>query len=239
MASLGGLVAGVAHEINTPIGVGVTAASHLQEEVKSFAKKASESQLTRRDLSNFIEDAEESTRIILSNLERAAIQIRSFKQVATDQSVEAKREFFVKEYLSEIILSLRPQLKKTKITVDIDCDEAARVNSYAGAFSQIVSNLVTNSLRYAFDENEEGNITLSYKVQGSTGFLEYIDTGKGMEPEVLKNIYEPFFTTGRDKGGTGLGMHIIYNVVTQKLQGKISCQSSPGYGIHVVIGFPL
>ena len=239
MASLGGLVAGVAHEINTPIGVGVTAASHLQEQVKTFSKKADEGQLTRRNLADFLDDAEESTRIILSNLEKAALQIRSFKQVATDQSVEEKREFFVKEYLEEILLSLRPQLKKTKINVVLDCDESLRVNSYAGAFSQIVSNLVTNSLRYAFDENDEGTIKLSYKTQGSTGFLEYIDSGKGMEPNTLQNIFEPFFTTGRGKGGTGLGMHIIYNVVTQKLKGKISCQSSPGEGVHFVIGIPL
>ena len=239
MASLGGLVAGVAHEINTPIGIGVTAASHLQEEVKAFSKKANENQLTRRGVADFIADAEESAKIILSNLERAALQIRSFKQVAIDQSIEEKRDFFVKEYLEEILLSLRPQLKKTKIEVVLKCDETLSVHSYAGAFSQIISNLITNSINYGFDENESGVITLIYKTKGSTGFLEYVDSGRGMEDEVLKNIFEPFYTTGRDKGGTGLGMHIIYNLVTQRLQGKISCQSSPGEGIHIVIGFPL
>ncbi len=231
MASLGELVAGVAHEVNTPIGIGVTAASHLHDSVEQIKSKALENRLTRGELADFMQEAEESSTIILSNLEKAALQIRSFKEVAVDQTLEEKRIFNVCEYLDEIFLSLRPKLKKTSHEIRIDCDKNLVINSYAGVFSQIISNFVTNSLRYGFADGEAGQIKVSVIKRNDRLILEYSDNGRGMEPSEVKKIFDPFFTTGRDKGGTGLGMHIVYNLVTQKLSGTIQCASQPGQGV--------
>jgi predicted ATPase/signal transduction histidine kinase len=238
MAALGGLVAGVAHEINTPIGIGITAASLLAEKVEKFFDSYTTGKIKRSELEKFLDTAMQSSNMILANLTRAANLIHSFKEVAVDQSSELKRTFKVKEYLEEILTSLTVKLKKTKHQVEIDGEENIVLDSYPGVFSQIVTNLVMNSLLHAYDGDDAGIISFGFKLEGDRLIFEYADNGKGIPQENLNKIFEPFFTTKRAQGGTGLGLHIIYNLVTQKLKGTITCQSQVGSGTKFIIQFP-
>lgn len=239
MAALGGLVAGVAHEINTPVGVGVTAISHLEMRTQELAAKYAEGNLARSDLEQYLQTAKESSAMILTNLNRAANLIRSFKQVAVDQSVEEKRRFNLKEYLNDILLSLRPQLRKTGHHILINCPDDIEIISYPGVFSQIVSNFIMNSLIHGFEHCKKGEITLDLSVDNTSLHFKYSDNGKGMERKHLSKIFDPFFTTKRTQSGTGLGMHIVYNLITQQLHGIISCESVPGKGTTFYIDIPI
>ena len=238
MAALGGLVAGVAHEINTPIGIGITAASLLAEKVTKFFDLYSKGQIKRSELEKFLDTAMQSSNMILSNLTRAAELIHSFKEVAVDQSSELKRTFNVKHYLEEILTSLTAKLRRTKHKVEIKCDENIVLDSYPGVLCQIVTNLVLNSLIHAYDPEDEGILTFDIMLEGDRLIFEYGDNGKGITPQNLSKIFEPFFTTKRGQGGTGLGLHIIYNLVTQKLKGTISCESQVEKGTRFLIEFP-
>lgn len=238
MASLGGLVAGVAHEINTPVGIGVTAASHLEQKTQAVLVEYRAGGLKRASLEGFLSICDESTRMILSNLRRASDLIRSFKQVAVDRSTEERRTFPLRSYLEEVLLSLRPHLKKTAITVEISCDEGLQVDSYPGAFSQILTNLVMNSLAHAYEPGQKGVIRIEADLAGGRLNLAYSDDGKGIAPEHLDKIFEPFYTTKRGRGGTGLGLHIVYNIVTQKLGGTVVCKSAPGQGATFTFSIP-
>lgn len=238
MTALGGLVAGIAHEINTPIGVGIAAASLLAEKVTQFCDIYSNGQIKRSQLENFLDITLQSSNMILANLTRAADLIHSFKEVAVDQSSELKRTFYLKNYLEEILTSLTAKLRTTKQTVKVNCDENIILDTYPGVFSQIVTNLVMNSLIHAYEPNDEGVLTLDFQLDGELLVFEYADNGKGITPENLSKIFEPFFTTKRGQGGTGLGLHIIYNLVNQKLQGTIKCQSQLGNGTNFLIKFP-
>jgi len=239
MASLGGLVAGVAHEINTPIGIGVTASSHLQQKLEELKKQYIDGQMTRPDLENYLSTAQESGQIIFANLNRAAELIQGFKQVAVDQSSEIKRRFNLSEYIDEILISLRPKLKKTKHEVRVTCPEDLVIDSFPGAFSQIVTNFVVNSLIHGFDGIENGHINIDVRVQGSRILFVYQDDGVGVTEDVRDKIFEPFFTTKRGLGGSGLGTHVVYNLITQVLSGSIECNSAVGGGIRFDIDLPL
>jgi len=238
MAALGGLVAGVAHEINTPIGIGITAASLLAEKVTKFVELYTNGQIKRSELEKFLDTAMQSSNMILSNLTRAAELIHSFKEVAVDQSSELKRTFNLKNYLEEILISLSAKLKRTKHKIEIKCDENIVLNSYPGVLCQIVTNLVLNSLIHAYDREDAGILTFNFKLEGERLIFEYADNGKGIAPENLSKIFEPFFTTKRAQGGTGLGLHIIYNLVTQQLNGTIRCESQAQQGTRFMIEFP-
>lgn len=239
MASLGGLVAGVAHEINTPIGIGVTAASHMIEEIKQLTVQLKSGELTQTSLEEFCEETKDASTILLNNLNRAADLVRSFKQVAVDQSSEGKREFNVAEYLGEILLNLRPQLKKTMHQIQIDCPQDVIIKSYPGAFSQIITNLVQNSLVHAFKDQPKGEISIKVSQETTGLVLQYADNGAGMTTEIVKRIYDPFFTTRRKDGGSGLGLHIVFNLIAQTLHGQIRCDSTPGSGTRFTIDIPL
>ena len=238
MASLGALVAGVAHEVNTPIGVGVTAASTLHAGAAELRRQYDAGGLRRSDLERFVAMADESSQIILRNLQRAADLVQSFKQVAVDQSSGERRVFPVRDYLDEILLSLGPRLKKTPHAVTLECPEALRADSYPGALAQIVTNLINNSLLHAWPGDARGAIRIEVREDAGTVLMDYRDDGVGIAPEHLARLFEPFFTTKRGAGGSGLGMHIVYNLVTQRLGGRIRVASEPGRGIHVHIGFP-
>ncbi len=239
MAALGSLVAGVAHEINTPVGVGVTAASHLDQKTQDIAKRYAEGAITRADLEEYLGLSSEATSMILTNLDRAANLIKSFKQVAVDQVSEECRTFNVKTYVEEILLSLRPKLKKTKLHVELRCDPELTIYSFPGAFSQILTNFIINSLKHAYDEGDAGTLTIDIVASGETLTLTYSDDGKGMPPEHLAKAFEPFFTTARGKGGSGLGLSIVYNIVAQTLGGRILCTSHPGQGTTLTVTIPL
>jgi ligand-binding sensor domain-containing protein/signal transduction histidine kinase len=238
MAALGGLVAGVAHEINTPLGVTVTAASHLQEEARRIGKLAASHALTPEELAEFHDTANESSEIILRNLNRADRLIKSFKQVAVDQSSEERRTIELGAYLNEILISLGPALKKTAHQVRIDCPTPVTLNTYPGAIYQIISNLLMNSIYHAFAPGQAGQITIAVKQAASQVELTYNDNGHGMSAEVRARIFEPFFTTRRGEGGSGLGMHVVYNLVTQLLKGRIDVSSAPEAGTTFAIVVP-
>jgi signal transduction histidine kinase len=171
----------------------------------------------------------------LTNLERAVELIQSFKQVAVDQSSESRRTFNLKSYLEEILLQLSPKLKATSHTFEIHGDPGLYLNSYPGAFSQIITNLVMNTLLHAYAPNQSGQIMLTFQQYEHQIVFEYEDDGQGIPPENLGKVFEPFFTTKRGQGGSGLGLHIVYNLVTQKLGGSIQCQSHPGKGTKFII----
>ena len=240
MAALGNLVAGMAHEINTPIGIGVTASSHITDITHLLEKKFDAGTIKKSDFVKYIEDTKESNVIMLTNLRRAADLIRSFKQIAVDQSSEELRQFEIGAYLQEVYNSLIPNFKKTLITVDIACPIAIFMESYPGALAQVLTNLMMNSLIHGFDEGDNGviNITATQNEKNSVTII-YKDNGKGMNQKTLSQIFDPFFTTKRSKGGSGLGMHLLYNLVSQKLKGSVTVDSSPGKGVSFVISLPL
>ena len=239
MAALGGLVAGVAHEINTPLGISITAVSHLDDSAQQFKSKFESGQLTKPDFLKFIETSDESIRILINNTGKAAELIKSFKQVAVDQSSEGKRAFDLKIYLDEILLSLKPKIKHSLHQIEVNCDKGIQINSYPGALSQIVTNLITNSLMHAFEKGVNGKIAINASTENDKVLLVYKDNGKGMSEDVLEHLFEPFFTTKRGSGGSGLGAHIMYNLVVQKLQGSIQCKSVLGEGVEYSISFPM
>jgi PAS domain S-box-containing protein len=239
MAALGGLVAGVAHEINTPLGIGVTAASHLEQHTRTFRRRAEEGRLTRSELQAFIDIADESADLILRNLHRADKLIKSFKQVAVDQSSEAQRRIDLAGYVEEILTSLRPSLRKSRHDVQAAIPPGILIDTLPGAIYQVVSNLIGNSLLHGFTDREGGGaIRIDARVEDDGVHIDYRDNGVGMSEDVCRRVFEPFFTTRRGSGGSGLGMHIVYNLVTQALGGSIACASAPGQGVHFAIVLP-
>lgn len=238
MASLGALVAGVAHEINTPLGISVTSVSLLREQVETIREKIDSRTMGRQEMGNMLQRFDETTLIALSNLERASKLVQSFKQVAVDQSVEELREMQLNDYLEELIFSLQPQFRNRAITVRLECPEAIMIYSYPGFIAQVATNLILNALIHAFEENDTGEITLTIQDEGEQIRLLFEDNGKGISEENLDKIFEPFFTTRRNQGGTGLGLHIIYNIITQQLKGSIICQSTLGSGTCFDIRLP-
>lgn len=225
MASLGRLVSGVAHEINTPVGVGVTTASYLEEEALKFKQTYENERMRRVDLEHFINLVSESSELLHSNLVRASELTRSFKEVAVDQTIDDKRSFDLCAYIEEILISLNPKLRNTRHHINLYCDKKIEINSYPSAFSQIITNFFMNSLIHGFDKFYPGLIEVHIIEEEGWLKIVYEDNGKGILKSHLSKIYEPFFTTNRSGGNSGLGLHIVYNLVTQKLKGKIHCET--------------
>jgi signal transduction histidine kinase len=238
LAALGGLVAGVAHEINTPVGISVTAASSLAQETAQMADKYKQNKISRAEFKDYLNTANQSAKLILANMERTATMVQSFKQVSIDQSTEQKRKFKLKEYSEDVLRSLYPRLKKKKVNIHLEIDDKLELNSFPGAFSQILTNLVLNSLVHGFEKTERGDIQIRAHIRGNNLELVYTDNGTGIPDEHRDKIFDPFFTTNK-KVGTGLGLHIAYNLVTQKLNGSISCESKPGEGVRFYISLPV
>ncbi|OMH33926.1 ATP-binding protein [Motiliproteus sp. MSK22-1] len=239
MAALGDLVGGIAHEVNTPLGNALTAASSLQETVEGLSSLYQKQKMTRSDLEYFLDHNNESAEILMTNLHRAVELIENFKEVSVDQSHVELRSFDVKDYLEKVLQSLKPKFKHTNHELVLDCPYSIEVTLYPGAFAQIISNLVMNSLIHGFDGIQSGRVDLKVRSDSNYLLLDYHDNGCGIEPDVLLRIYEPFVTTKRGKGGSGLGMNIVYNLVTRCPGGDIECRSSPGEGVHIRIRLPL
>ena len=239
LASLGGLVAGVAHEINTPLGISITSSSLMHEQLQDLRQKFKADSMKKSELEAFFEQAEASCHILNNNLKRASELVRSFKQVAVDQTADDYRTINVCAYLDEMLLSLGPSFKKSQITVDVECDPLIEVETHPGAIYQIVSNLLLNSMTHAYDPDEKGGITIKVSSDDSHIQLDYADDGKGIETENLQHIFTPFFTTRRGKGGSGLGLSIVYNLVTGTLKGNIQASSEPGQGARFHISIPV
>jgi len=239
MASLGGLVAGISHEINTPIGVGVTAASFLNDKTHELINMHQSSGMSKSNFENYLEDISEASNIVMTNLNRASDLITSFKRVAVDQSNEEKHSIIIREYLNSIVCSLAPKLKKTRHTISINCSDTLELNCFSGAFTQIFTNLIINSLLHGFEGINEGEITIDIeKTETQQVSISYQDNGKGIPAEDQSKIFEPFYTTKRGQGGTGLGLHIIYNLVTQKMGGTINLDSTVDQGVGFIIRLP-
>ncbi|MCL9780952.1 ATP-binding protein [Vibrio sp. S4M6] len=238
LAALGALVSGISHEINTPIGISLTAATHLIEETQQIVNQNEKGTVHQQDFDNFTEDTIEISNIIISNIERASELIKSFKGVAVDQTSEKMRTIEVKKYIDDIVLSLRPQLKKTNHEIRILCSATITANTIPGALSQILTNLIMNSVTHGFENIDKGTIEISVITRENDVEIEYKDNGIGMNDEHQKKIFEPFFTTKHGKGGSGLGMHIVYDLATKTLQGSISCRSTLGEGTVFTLTFP-
>jgi len=262
LASLGGLVAGVAHEINTPLGISVTATSHLDELIVRIRDKYASGSMKRSDLEHFLEDSDQTVKILFANVKRATELVQGFKMLAIDQVTEDQRKFRVKSYIDEVLLSLYPRIKSARVDVEVSCEEDLEIFSYPGALSQILSNLVVNALAHAFERGKKGNLYIDVRC-ASAGkesisrfskkhvktnaeaarddfvTVRFRDDGRGMAEAELGKIFEPFFTTKRGQGGSGLGLHIVYNLVTQTLRGRIRCLSQPGKGTEFIIDIPV
>ena len=238
MAALGGLVAGITHDINTPVGIGVTATSFLQERLDAIEHAYKEKTRSPKALEEFSKDAKQSTELLTSNLARASELVASFKQIAVDQASEAVRTINFKEYLGEVIRSLHPKIKKTQHQVDVNCPDNLVLNLPAGAISQIFTNLIMNSLIHGFEGVEKGTITIDVSENDGLVDINYRDNGRGVDAEQLDKLFDPFFTTKRDQGGSGLGTHITFNLVKQTLGGEIEVSSEPGQGLQYRITIP-
>ncbi|MPN11318.1 Sensor histidine kinase RcsC [bioreactor metagenome] len=220
------------------MGTGVTAASYLEQETHTIINQFKASMLKRSELDKYLNAADDATKIILLNLKRASELISSFKKVAVDRSSDAKQNFNIKKYIGAVILSLRPQLKKANHHIVVKCDDYIDLISYPGDFSHIITNLIINTLIHAYPSGIQGTITIDVSHQNDKLKLIYSDDGIGIPEKHLTKIFEPFFTTRRGHGGTGLGLNIIYNIVTQNLKGKILCTSQPNKGVTFTITIP-
>jgi signal transduction histidine kinase len=239
MAALGELVAGVAHEINTPIGIGITAASFLDVKTKEFEKKYKSGDLKKSELESHLNVLEDISKTILINMERAGELISSFKQIAVDQSNQKPRLFNLSEYIEGVILSLKPRFKDTDHKIEISCSDDIEIESFPGAFYQIMNNLLLNSLFHGFKNMDKGRIDMVFNLEHNYLNFIYKDNGVGMTSDQCMKIFDPFYTTTRGQGGTGLGMSIVFNLITQTLKGSIDCESPKKNGVTFEIKIPV
>jgi signal transduction histidine kinase len=240
LAALGGLVAGVAHEVNNPIGISLTVASSFARRTEMFeAELRSEGALRRSQLEDFIRTSRDASQQLVANLHRAGELIQSFKQVAVDRSHAERRQFSLGEATDQIIASLRPVLKRAPIELTLDVPEGLIIDGYPGSYGQILTNLFLNAVNHAFGDGRSGTISISARARGHDDVeIIFADNGAGMTPDVQRQAFDPFFTTRRNEGGTGLGLHIVYNLVTQQLGGRMMLESRPGQGTTFRIIMP-
>jgi signal transduction histidine kinase len=239
MASLGGLVAGIAHDVNTPLGVSVTATSFLQERINNLQLAYEDKKLTGSTMSSFITDAQQTLILLTNNLNRASELISSFKQVAVDQASEAEREINMRQYLGEVVHSLAPNLKKTQHNIEIHCPDDLVIHCAPGVIAQIFTNMIMNSLIHGFEFKTKGTIKIDITRNEKQLIINYEDDGKGLPEGTLEQHFDAFFTTRRGKGGSGLGTHIMYNLVTQTLRGEIEAFSKVHQGLRYHITIPM
>ena len=240
LAALGGLVAGVAHEVNNPIGISLTVASSFSRRAEMFeAELKSDSPLRRSQLEEFVRTSRDAAAQLVANLHRAGELIQSFKQVAVDRSHAERRQFSLSEATDQIIASLRPVLKKAPIALSVEVPEGLVIDGYPGSYGQILTNLFLNAANHAFADGRSGAITITAKPRGADDVeIIFADNGAGMTPDVQRQAFDPFFTTRRNEGGTGLGLHIVYNLVTQQLGGRMMLDSRLGQGTTFRIIMP-
>jgi two-component system, NtrC family, sensor kinase len=238
MAALGGLVAGVAHEINTPVGISLTSASHLLEATVKLRAALSEGALRKSDFSAYVDLAHASAQLIQRNAERAAQLIQSFKQISVDQTTEERREYDLQTYVNEVMTSLRPALRQRQVGVTVRFAAPIMLDGYPGAMAQVLTNLTMNALIHAFKDEGHAIIEISVQSRGDEVEMRFSDNGAGIEPKHLGKIFSPFFTTRRGEGGTGLGLNIIYNIMAQQFAGSIAAESVQGEGTCFSMRFP-
>jgi len=238
IASLAHLVAGIAHEINTPVGIGVSLSSNIRKRTKVLADLYMKNRMRMEDFEEYLNNMNESGGLILRNLERAGELIGSFKQVSVDEISDQKRLFKLKNYISDVILSLGHRFKNRSVEIDLKCDEELEIDSFPGIYAQILTNLILNSEIHGFRGGEGGNIKINVEKKSGHIIFVYRDNGAGMVPDVLKRVFDPFFTSDLSSG-SGLGMYIVYNLVTSKLGGTIECESEEGRGVTFYMDIPI
>jgi signal transduction histidine kinase len=238
LAALGGLVAGVAHEVNNPIGISLTVASSFARRCDEFAKEVGSGPLRRSRLDEFLEGGRDAANQLVTNLQRAGELVQSFKQVAVDRSHADRRPFDLRESTDQIVASLRPVLKKSQITLSVDVPPGISMDSYPGSYGQVLTNLFLNSVVHAFPDGRGGSVLVEARQVRDDVDIFVSDDGVGMSEEIQRRAFDPFFTTRRGEGGTGLGLHIIFNLVTQQLGGRLAFESRLGWGTRFRITLP-
>jgi signal transduction histidine kinase len=239
LAALGSLVAGVAHEVNNPVGISLTVASSLVRRCEEFAREIEAGPMRRSRLAEFVAGNRDAADQLVGNLHRAGELIQAFKQVAVDRSHADRRSFDLKESVDQIMSSLRPGLKKSQVRLVIDVPDGIVMNSYPGPLGQVVTNLFLNAAHHAFPGDAAGTISIVARTSGSDQVhIVFRDSGVGMAEDVQRKAFDPFFTTRRGEGGTGLGLHIVYNLITRRLGGRIVLSSMPGVGTTFRINLP-
>ncbi len=237
LAALGNLVAGIAHEINTPVGVGITGISSLNKRTRTLDAAIKEKNLKLEELEDYIRFADQSGQLILKNLNRTANLIKTFGQISADRSIDTAKEINLKSYIEDVISSLTPRLSAKNIKTDIQCGDAVEINCYPGALGQVLVNLIMNSIVHAFPDSGSGNIKINAALKGKELKIQYKDDGVGIKNDLLPTVFDPFVTSNRQIG-SGLGLHIVYNLVKQTLKGTIHCESSEGKGVQFLITVP-
>jgi signal transduction histidine kinase len=239
LAALGGLVAGIAHEINNPVGISLTVASSFAQRCELFSEELLEPPLRRSRLDEFVATSHAAANQLVANLQRAGELIQSFKQVAVDRSHADRRRFDLAEATDQIVASVRPELKKLPLSVTVEVPSGIAMDSYPGSYGQVLTNLFLNAVVHAYPDGQAGTLRLGARAVGASDVeITVADDGVGMSEEVRDRAFDPFFTTRRDRGGTGLGLHIIYNLVTQTLGGHLTMESAPGRGTSFRITIP-
>jgi signal transduction histidine kinase len=239
LAALGRLVAGVAHEINTPVGTSLTVASAFIDKAKRFELDVAGGDVRRSSLTEFIAASREAALQIMINLGNAVDLIQSFKQVAADRNVSDRRRFDLGQVTEEVVKGLKFGLRSQNLTVSVECEPDLVVNSFPGPYGQVLTNLVLNSVTHAFPDGARGSVHIATQAAGKDDVeVLFSDDGCGMSPEVSRQVFDPFFTTRRDQGSTGLGLHIVHNIVTNRLGGRISLETKPGAGTKIRIILP-
>ncbi len=227
MASLGEMVCGISHEINTPVGISITASTHLKNISSKITNMFHENQLSKNVLKDYLLNVNNSVDLIFDNLQKASDLVSKFKLLSTDRQSDVKRRFNVKSYLHDIVISLTTLQNNKKIEFDINCDDSLEINNYPGIFSLVMINLISNSIVHGFDDREYGKIIIDIKKNSNYLNIEYKDNGKGIDPSILSRIYDPFFTTKRGTGKIGLGLNIVFNIIINTFNGSIKCASKP------------
>jgi PAS domain S-box-containing protein len=239
LAALGRLVAGVAHEVNNPVGISLTVASSLERKVAMFSEEVARGDLRRSSLTEFIESGRSAATQLVANLNRAAELIQSFKQVAADRSYSDQRVFDIADLTDQVVMSLRPGVRKQNLTLTVDCMPNLTMNSYPGPYGQVLTNLFLNTVAHAFPSGEGGEVHIKVKEAGDSHVeVQFSDNGCGMSADIRRRAFDPFFTTRRSEGGTGLGLHIVYSIVTSRLGGRIHLYSAPNEGTRIQMILP-
>ncbi|HKS18239.1 MAG TPA: PAS domain S-box protein [Bradyrhizobium sp.] len=239
LAALGRLVAGIAHEVNNPVGISLTVASALERKTALFAGEVARGDLRRSSLNDYLETSRDASAQLVANLNRAGELITSFKQVAADRNYSDQRVFDLGDLTEQVVMSLRPGLRKHHLTLNVDCQPDLTMNSYPGPYGQVLTNLFLNSVAHAFPDGKAGAVDIRVRASGHDNVeVIFSDNGVGMSLDVRRRAFDPFFTTRRDQGGTGLGLHIVYSIVTTRLGGRLDLDSEPGGGTRIRMILP-
>ena len=239
LAALGRLVAGVAHEINNPVGICLTVASTLERKSALFGAEVARGDVKRSSLNDFLETSRDGSAQLVANLKRVAELIQSFKQVAADRISSDQRTFDLGDLTQQVLMSLRPSLRKDNLKLDVECQPNLLIISYPGLYGQLLTILFLNSVMHAFPDGKEGTVAIKVRASGEDSVeILFSDDGCGMSTDVRRQAFDPFYTTRRHLGSTGLGLHILHNIVTNRLGGRLNLDSSPGAGTKFQITLP-